>query len=110
MVAVIAPWTYHNWRTYHRFLPLTISAGALWYGSPEFYHLTQRQRSFLDIWGNELKPQRNGGYDPHTIRVYLGVFGPVGPVSENPELLVIPGFRDGPLGLWTTRTALSIHV
>src|SRR6267142_4814492 len=44
------------------------------------------------------------------IRVYLRVFGPVGPVSENPELLVIPGFRDGTLGLWTTRTALSIHV
>jgi hypothetical protein len=43
------------------------------------------------------------------IRVYLGIFGPVGPVSENPELLVIPGFRDGTLGLWTTRTALSIH-
>jgi 4-amino-4-deoxy-L-arabinose transferase-like glycosyltransferase len=67
MVAVIAPWTLHNWRTYHRFLPLTISAGALWYGSPEFYHLTQGQRAFLDIWGNELNPQRNGGYDPHTI-------------------------------------------
>jgi 4-amino-4-deoxy-L-arabinose transferase-like glycosyltransferase len=67
MVAVIAPWTYHNWRTYHRFLPLTVSGGALWYGSPEFYHLTQRQRAFLDIWGNELNPQRNGGYDPHTI-------------------------------------------
>jgi 4-amino-4-deoxy-L-arabinose transferase-like glycosyltransferase len=67
LVAVIAPWTYHNWRTYHRFLPLTISAGALWYGSPEFYHLTQRQRSVLDIWGHELNPQRNGGYDPHTI-------------------------------------------
>jgi hypothetical protein len=67
MAAVIAPWTYHNWRTYHRFLPLTVSGGALWYGSPEFYHLTQRQRGFLDIWGNELNPQRNGGYDPHTI-------------------------------------------
>jgi 4-amino-4-deoxy-L-arabinose transferase-like glycosyltransferase len=67
MVAVIAPWTLHNWRTYHRFLPLTISAGALWYGSPEFYHLTQRQRRFLDIWGNELNPQHNGGHDPHTI-------------------------------------------
>src|SRR5882724_5381539 len=25
VVAVIAPWTAHNWRTYHRFLPLTIS-------------------------------------------------------------------------------------
>ena len=47
---------------------------------------------------------------PCSIRVYLRVFGPVGPVSENPELLVIPGFRDGTLGLWTTRTALSIHV
>ncbi len=67
MVAVIAPWTYHNWRTYHRFLPLTISAGALWYGSPEFYHLTRGQRDFLDIWANELNPERNGGHDPHTI-------------------------------------------
>lgn len=67
MVAVIAPWTYHNWRTYHRFIPLTVSAGALWQGSPEFYHLTQRQRNHLDIWANELNPQRNGGHDPHTI-------------------------------------------
>jgi hypothetical protein len=67
IVALIAPWTYHNWRTYHRFLPLAVSAGALWYGSPEFYHLTQGQRAFLDIWGNELNPQRNGGHDPHTI-------------------------------------------
>jgi 4-amino-4-deoxy-L-arabinose transferase-like glycosyltransferase len=67
MVAVIAPWTYHNWRTHHRFLPLTVSGGTLWHGSPEFYHLTHGQRAFLDIWGNELNPQRNGGYDPHTI-------------------------------------------
>jgi hypothetical protein len=44
------------------------------------------------------------------IRVYLRVFWSVGPVLENPELLVILGFRDGILGLWTTRTALSIHV
>jgi hypothetical protein len=43
MMAVIAPWTYHNGRTYHRFLPLTVSGGALYKGSPEFYHLTQRQ-------------------------------------------------------------------
>ena len=67
MVAVIAPWTYHNWRTFHRFLPLSISAGALWQGSPEFYHLRERQRNMHDIWANELNPQRNGGHDPHTI-------------------------------------------
>ena len=68
MVTVIAPWTYHNWRSFHRFLPLSISAGALWQGSPEFYHLTQRNRNHLDIWANELNPQRNGGHDPHTHR------------------------------------------
>jgi 4-amino-4-deoxy-L-arabinose transferase-like glycosyltransferase len=67
MAAVIAPWTYHNWRTFHRFLPLSISGGALWQGSPEFYHLTHRRPDMLDIWANELNPQRNGGYDPHTI-------------------------------------------
>jgi 4-amino-4-deoxy-L-arabinose transferase-like glycosyltransferase len=67
MAAVIAPWTYHNWRTFHRFLPLTVSGAALWQGSPEFYHLKQGQRDYLDIWANELNPQRNGGHDPHTI-------------------------------------------
>ena len=67
MAALIAPWTYHNWRTFHRFLPLSISGGALWQGSPEFYHLVQHQRDMADIWANELNPQRNGGYDPHTI-------------------------------------------
>jgi hypothetical protein len=48
-------------------LPLSVSAGLLWLGSPEFYHLTQRQRNYLDIWANELHPQRNGGHDPFTI-------------------------------------------
>jgi 4-amino-4-deoxy-L-arabinose transferase-like glycosyltransferase len=67
MAAVIAPWTYHNWRTFHRFLPLSVSGGALWQGSPEFYHLRQQRREMRDIWANELNPQRNGGYDPHTI-------------------------------------------
>jgi 4-amino-4-deoxy-L-arabinose transferase-like glycosyltransferase len=67
MAAAIAPWTYHNWRTFHRFLPLSISGGALWQGSPEFYHLRERQRNMQDIWAHELNPQRNGGHDPHTI-------------------------------------------
>ena len=67
MVTVIAPWTYHNWHEYHRFLPLSVSVGALWQGSPEFYHLVQRNRNQLDIWANELNPQRNGGHDPFSI-------------------------------------------
>jgi 4-amino-4-deoxy-L-arabinose transferase-like glycosyltransferase len=67
MAAVIAPWTYHNWRQYHCFLPLSVSVGALWQGSPEFYHLTQQHRNHLDIWANELNPERNGGHDPFTI-------------------------------------------
>jgi 4-amino-4-deoxy-L-arabinose transferase-like glycosyltransferase len=67
MAAVIVPWTYHNWREYHRFLPVSVSVGALWQGSPEFYHLTQRGRNHLDIWANELNPVRNGGHDPFSI-------------------------------------------
>src|SRR5215471_3469707 len=67
MAAVIAPWTYHNWLTYHRFLPLSVSAGALWQGSPEFYHLVERGRGHLDIWANEMNPRRNGGHDPFSI-------------------------------------------
>jgi hypothetical protein len=46
---------------------LSISGGALWQGSPEFYQLKQRRPDMLDIWSNELNPHRNGGYDPHTI-------------------------------------------
>jgi 4-amino-4-deoxy-L-arabinose transferase-like glycosyltransferase len=67
MATVMAPWIYHNWNEYHRFLPVSVSVGALWQGSPEFYHLTQHGRNHLDIWANELNPTRNGGYDPFTI-------------------------------------------
>jgi 4-amino-4-deoxy-L-arabinose transferase-like glycosyltransferase len=67
MGAVIAPWTYHNWRQFHRFLPLNVGMVTLWQGSPEFYHLTQQGRSHVDIWSNELNPEHNGGYDPTTI-------------------------------------------
>jgi 4-amino-4-deoxy-L-arabinose transferase-like glycosyltransferase len=67
MGAVIAPWTYHNWRQFHHFLPLNVGMITLWQGSPEFYHLTQQNRSQVDIWSNELNPERNGGYDPMTI-------------------------------------------
>jgi hypothetical protein len=67
MAAVIAPWTYHNWREYGRFLPLSVSVGAMWQGSPEFYHMAQSGRSHLDIWAKELNPKLNGGHDPFTI-------------------------------------------
>ncbi len=67
MGAVIAPWTYHNWHQFHHFLPLNVGMVTLWQGSPEFYHLTQQHRSHVDIWSNELNPERNGGYDPMTI-------------------------------------------
>jgi len=67
MVAVIAPWTYHNWRTYHRFLPLTVWAGALWQGSPEFYHLLQQKRNYYQVWLQDLDPKHNGGHAPYTI-------------------------------------------
>jgi len=29
MAAVIAPWTYHNWRQYHRLLPLSVGGGTV---------------------------------------------------------------------------------
>jgi 4-amino-4-deoxy-L-arabinose transferase-like glycosyltransferase len=66
-LTVIAPWSYHNWRTHHRFIPLAVSGGALWHGSPEFYHLTHGGRAFLDIWSNELNPERNGGHNPYMV-------------------------------------------
>jgi hypothetical protein len=67
MVAVIAPWSYHNYRTYHTFMPLSISGVVLWHGSPEFYHLMEQERHLLQIWEHKLSASRNGGYDPCTI-------------------------------------------
>lgn len=70
LAAVIAPWTYHNWRAFRHFLPLNVSP-VLWQGSPEFYHLIEQNRHHMDIWAEELNPQRNGGHDPSTIDGHL---------------------------------------
>ena len=68
MMAVIAPWTYHNYVTYNAFLPLGRGKTDLWEGSPEFYHLMkQKQNASARVWDEELNPARNGGYDPFTI-------------------------------------------
>ena len=69
MIIVIAPWSYHNYRTYHMFLPLSVTSGVvLWHGSPEHYHLTMEdQRHALQIWDGVLNPRGNGGHDPMSI-------------------------------------------
>lgn len=67
MVAVIAPWTYHNYRTYNTFLPLSVSTALLWQGSPEFYHLMEQKRTLLQVWDEQLNPARNGGHNAFTI-------------------------------------------
>jgi 4-amino-4-deoxy-L-arabinose transferase-like glycosyltransferase len=69
IIMMIAPWSYHNYQTYHIFLPLSVTAGVvLWHGSPEYYHLTfEKERSALQVWDEELNPARNGGHDPMSI-------------------------------------------
>jgi hypothetical protein len=67
MVAVMAPWTCHNYRTYHAFVPLRVSAASLWQGSPEFFQLMESRWSISQIWYEQLNPARNGGHDPFTI-------------------------------------------
>jgi 4-amino-4-deoxy-L-arabinose transferase-like glycosyltransferase len=68
MVAVIVPWTYHNYRTYNTFLPFSLSMTMLWHGSPEFYHLMKQQENvILKVWDEELNPTLNRGHDPLTI-------------------------------------------
>ena len=64
MCAAIAPWTIHNYRQYHRFIPLASSTAVLWQGSPEFYHLIHT-KPFISIWYEELDPKHNGGHDPY---------------------------------------------
>lgn len=65
--AVITPWTYHNYRTYNAFLPLSVSNGFVWLSSPEFYRVMQQGRSVVDTYQRELDPKANGGHDPYTI-------------------------------------------
>lgn len=67
MGAIIAPWTYHNYRTYNTFLPLSVSTATLWQGSPEFYHLMEQRLSLAQIFDRQLNPDRNGGHDPFEI-------------------------------------------
>lgn len=66
MVMVTAPWTYHNYRTYHAFLPYSVTPAPLWQGSPEFYHLSKKS-NLVQIWSVQLNPKKNGGKDPFTI-------------------------------------------
>ncbi len=67
MALCIAPWTLHNYRRFHTLLPLAVSTGVLWQGSPEFYHEVQKGKTLLDIWQTNLNPRVNGGHSPHTI-------------------------------------------
>lgn len=68
MVAVIIPWTYHNYRTHNTFLPFSLTMAQVWTASPEFYHLMkQKPNAIVRIWDEELNPERNGGHNPLTI-------------------------------------------
>jgi hypothetical protein len=66
MIAMIAPWTYHNYRLHHRLVPLAVPAAVYWQASPEYYRLLQ-EKSTERIWREELNPAVNGGYDPFEI-------------------------------------------
>jgi 4-amino-4-deoxy-L-arabinose transferase-like glycosyltransferase len=65
--AFVALWTYHNYRTYHAFLPPRASLVSLWQGSPEFFHLMDSRVPISRIWHEQLNPVRNGGFDPFTV-------------------------------------------
>lgn len=67
MILPIAPWTLHNYRQHHVFLPLAVSTAVLWQGSPEFYHRFESGKTLLDIWKTDLNPTVNGGHSPHTV-------------------------------------------
>ncbi|MEO6229090.1 MAG: glycosyltransferase family 39 protein [Ferruginibacter sp.] len=66
LILVTAPWTYHNYKTYHAFLPYSVSTALLWQGSPEFYHLSKKN-NLVTIWSEQLNSKKNGGHDPFSI-------------------------------------------
>ena len=67
MLLPIIPWTIHNWRQYHVFMPFSLSIANLYHGSPEFYNELQKGKTVLDMWfGGPLDPKANGGHSAHT--------------------------------------------
>ncbi len=67
MVLVIAPWTLHNYRQFHAFIPLSVASAVLWQGSPEYYHLMENHWTFTEMWSTFLDPNENGGHDPFSV-------------------------------------------
>ncbi|MGH7230984.1 MAG: glycosyltransferase family 39 protein [Nitrospiraceae bacterium] len=68
MLAVMAPWAYHNYHTDQAILPLSATTTTIWQGSPEYYHLVfDQKRNAFEIWNMELNPSRNGGKNPFSI-------------------------------------------
>ncbi len=66
-VGLLVPWTIHNAVQYHEFLPVSTTTAILWQGSPDYYHLMEQRRPYLDIWTHELSAAANGGHDPTRI-------------------------------------------
>ena len=67
MALVIAPWSLHNFRQFHAFIPLSVSSAVLWQGSPEYYHLMEDHWTFTQMWSTYLDPDNNGGIDPFSV-------------------------------------------
>lgn len=67
-VLTIAPWTAHNYARYHTFLPLATSNAALWFGSPEYYHLLKnRHFTYERVWDEVIFPADTAVPSPITV-------------------------------------------
>lgn len=108
ILAIIAPWSYHNYMTYRTFLPLAVSRTILWHGSPEFYHLMQKKpNAILAVWEDELNPERNGGHEPYTIEGDRYFFSrALQSIRSEPDVYVLYSIKK-PLYFWIGHPAAA---
>jgi hypothetical protein len=68
MAAVLAPWTLHNVRTFHRVMPLTVPGAVIFQSSPAYEQLIRETgRTLVQVFHHELSPRRNGGHNPMSV-------------------------------------------
>lgn len=108
ILAIIAPWSYHNYVTYRTFLPLAVSRTVLWHGSPEFYHLMQNKpNAILAVWEEELNPARNGGHEPYTVEGDRSFFSrALQSIRREPDVYALYSLKK-PLYFWIGHPAAA---
>lgn len=64
----VAPWMIRNYLRYRTIIPIALSIGVVWHGSPEYYHLLRDQGyTYMRVWTDVIYGPLGEGHSPLTI-------------------------------------------